>query len=690
MAATQPSIQNLFNITQNNAPSASWELKDITDYSSFGLLFSQVLGNFVLSSPIGIIHRNSNFASPDINGGTGDDVYTNPLQLSSNTLPVEGNYGWQYTIQVTSAITGVSSGTPGVFTIAGDRVDDILLAGIIEISGSTGNDGIYSVVNAVYDGINDETNVSVANVPDATVDGNLLYQLSYQGSFDYYFCKPELKLSVNVNCTASFAQGKDVTNYTIDSVIGQYSGIAPTSQSRVLRLAYPRGIQPAIPDVTSGSGVVVATPIYTGTWAFTLNVTTVYTLPNGLIIRISDTSTNEFDVDCANDVCQFSGCIQNLVDSYIKAKSDNYVRASELSNMLLSLTGEYMLYSIGVSCGNEEMVSSAVAAMRSIAKATGCDCCGDGTKKTPQLVIPIGGSGSGGSGQTVSVTTAGNGIEINPIIVGQTVQYELSLNYGIVSGQLAATQNEVLTGSLTDKFVTPATLKGWWGSGLIGNNRVAVTDGLGRFVGQAIGTAFNKNFGSGVGNVPAIGATLVPLRAVVTDASGNLITAGAAFKYELLYSSVSDVAIVANTTEQDLKTYTLPGGTLDTNEDFIQIRGLFSVVPAATDTLFSRVYFGSQNLFIGGANLVGYSQVAIVIRVYRTGVTTQLFTGEGVRSDRPTSLTVSSSFLLIQPYINTNQNLANNLVIKATGQSVIQGRAGAVVCKALTVEIFRK
>jgi hypothetical protein len=683
MAATQPSIQNTFEIIQNNASSADWLLKDITNYSAFGLSFSQILGSFVLSSPIGIIHSNNNFASPDIDGSVADDVYSNPLQLSSNTLPVEGNYGWQYTIRVSSVITGVTSGTPGIFTISGNRVDDILLAGIIEITGSTGTDGIYSVTNAVYDGINDETNVSVANAPDATVDGNLLYELSYQGSFDYYFCKPKLELSVNVSCAASVAQGKDVTNYTIDSAIGQYSGIAPTSQSRILRLAYPRGIQPPVPDVTSGSAVVTASPIYTGTWAFTLNVTNVYTLPNGLIIQISDTSTNEFDVDCANDVCQFSGCIQNLVDSYIKAKSDNYVRATELSNMLLSLTGEYMLYSIGVSCGNEQMVSSAVAAMRSIAKATGCDCCGDGIKKTPQLVIPIGGGSGGGSGQTVSVTTTGNGIAINPIIVGQSIQYELSLSYGVVSAQLAATQNEVLTGSVANKFVTPATLKGWWESGLIGSNRVAVTDGTGKFVGQAIGTAFNKNFGSSVGNVPAIGANLVPLRAVVTDASGNLITAGAAFKYELLYSSVSDVAIVANTTEQDLKTYTLPAGTLDTNEDFIQMRAEFSVVPAGADEIYARLYFGGQNLFVGGFGIVGYNQISIVVRVYRTGATAQLFTGEGVRRSIPAAL-------LVQQYVNTSEDLANNVVIKTTGQSVIQGRASAVVCKSLTVEIFRK
>lgn len=680
MAITQPVIQNRFQLNQDSTPSSDWRLTDATDYASFGLSFSQIEGVFLLSAPIGIIYNNTNFAAPDIDGSVVTDSFTIPLPLSSDGLPVQGAYGYQYKIRVTSPITVVTSGVNGDFSIAGDRADDINAAGVIEIVGSTGNDGIYSVVQATYDSLNNKTDVEVANVPDATADGDLLYELVIQGQFDFYFCQPEIELTSNVNCASSLVQGADVTNYTISSTIGQYSGIAPTTISRVLTLMYPRGIQPPIPDVVSPSATVLASPLYTGNWTLGLSVTADYQLPNGLQIQLIGYGSISFNADCANDVCQFSSCIENLVDSYGKAKSDNFVKAQEYANMLLSLVGEYMLYSIGISCGDSEMVSNSVAAMRGISKATGCDCCGDGTKKTPQLVIPLGGSSGGVSSQLISLLSSGNGIGISSSIVGTTVQYTLSLDYTQVTGNLTASQPETLAGVINNKYITPLRLKQWWGSGLIGNNRVAVSNGAGLIIGQTINTAFNRNFGVNPLDVPEIGSTLVGSRQVVTDAGGKLITTG--FKYELLSSSVSDVAIIANTSEQDLKTYTLPANTLDVNEDFIHIRAEFTMVPSNTDTIWARVYFGGQNLFVGGAG-VGYNQVTVELRIYRTGATAQLFTGEAIRRSIPAQV-------LSQLYTNTSSDLANPITIKTTGQSVVDGRAGAVVCKSLTVEIFRK
>lgn len=102
---------------------------------------------------------------PDPADSDGIRCYLHDSVANNDTLAVNIGTG-------TYAITAVNQGTK-TFSVA-DNVAPELTAGLVfEISGSTGNDGDYTVVSATWTGA--QTDVVVAEaIPDATVDGNLV------------------------------------------------------------------------------------------------------------------------------------------------------------------------------------------------------------------------------------------------------------------------------------------------------------------------------------------------------------------------------------------------------------------------------------------------------------------------------------------------------------------------------------
>ncbi|TFG98567.1 hypothetical protein E4H12_05675 [Candidatus Thorarchaeota archaeon] len=69
----------------------------------------------------------------------------------------------------TYAITAVVTGVGGVFTVAGDVTQNFNPGYKFTVSGSTGNDGVYTVASSLFTA---STAITVVeNVPDGTVDG---------------------------------------------------------------------------------------------------------------------------------------------------------------------------------------------------------------------------------------------------------------------------------------------------------------------------------------------------------------------------------------------------------------------------------------------------------------------------------------------------------------------------------------
>ena len=63
------------------------------------------------------------------------------------------------------------------FGIAGDVSADIVVGSMINVTGSTGNDGDYRVTAVAFNSPNTEITVTPA-VADATADGNLTYNFT--------------------------------------------------------------------------------------------------------------------------------------------------------------------------------------------------------------------------------------------------------------------------------------------------------------------------------------------------------------------------------------------------------------------------------------------------------------------------------------------------------------------------------
>lgn len=82
-----------------------------------------------------------------------------------------------FTNAVSHAIIGVNTGAAGTasFIVQGNRLADLGVGSSAEVTGSTGNDGIYTIrAGSAYDSNTDETTINVEEaIPDATADGNI-------------------------------------------------------------------------------------------------------------------------------------------------------------------------------------------------------------------------------------------------------------------------------------------------------------------------------------------------------------------------------------------------------------------------------------------------------------------------------------------------------------------------------------
>ncbi len=71
-------------------------------------------------------------------------------------------------------ITSVDTGN-NIFTVPGDRTDELVVDQAILVTKSTGNDGTYTISNLSYDSNNNETDITVSeNVSDSTADGIII------------------------------------------------------------------------------------------------------------------------------------------------------------------------------------------------------------------------------------------------------------------------------------------------------------------------------------------------------------------------------------------------------------------------------------------------------------------------------------------------------------------------------------
>lgn len=115
-------------------------------------------------------------AQADVTTGTNDTKAITPLKLKQRlqaigTVVQENS---AITPSGTAAIQSLLTGVGGTITVTGDITSHLTAGCIIEVTGSTGNDGMYVVASSSFGGGN--TSIVVEeNVASAVADGNVVY-----------------------------------------------------------------------------------------------------------------------------------------------------------------------------------------------------------------------------------------------------------------------------------------------------------------------------------------------------------------------------------------------------------------------------------------------------------------------------------------------------------------------------------
>lgn len=160
------------------------------------------------------------------------------------------------------------------------------------------------------------------------------------------------------------------------------------------------------------------------------------------------------------------------------------------------------------------------------------------------------------------------------------------------------------------------------------------------------------------------------------DAATARTTLGVNVCTRNLHTNVTAAPSTATSLEETIYTYTLPGATLGTNKDRVEI--VAAGIAAATGTTKRiRLYFGATTLFDGGVVVLTGTSFSIQAVVYRTGAATQvaiaMFSGD-------TTL-VTTTALETEP----TETLSGDVIIKLTSTVGAGAAANDVIGKLFMV-----
>lgn len=396
----------------------SFQFDDDTDYVSLSLSSDDVRGCFEVEDPNGnIIHNNTDFDSPDILGSSTLQYSGLALPLDTNEEIVQGDYTVTYSIVVDKPIIALNQGAK-TFTILGNYAAEITSSGSITVVRSTGNNATYTVVSAVFGGVNTVVTVTQA-IPNATVDGSIHYadQEVFTKEFTATYSDefPEIEIEVDVDCFCGTLVSTDATSY----------GSGATINSRTHTVVYPAALN--IADVVSSNAVVTISPIYTQTWTTIIETNLTYTLSTGVTVDVILTGSQETVVDCDLSLCQISCCLLALNNRYLNNKTANPPLAATYLAALNRAFQLVQLFKMAQECGQTTAAATALSEIRTVADCT--ENCGCGDNEEPSQIIPLCSAG----GATTAVVTAGTGITVTTTSSGTTVTYSVAISSSVMN-----------------------------------------------------------------------------------------------------------------------------------------------------------------------------------------------------------------------------------------------------------------
>jgi len=489
----------------NNSPK-NIKVSDTTDYPGQGINDANVNGVLKITAPGvgGIIHNNTSFGTPDIDPDVSLDYIGTNLPLDAQQAVLKGIYEFIYTIQITAAITSVTQGSK-IFQIAGDLVQHLPVGTTFKISGSTGNDGTYTVSTAVLNG--PDTDITVVEViPDATADGTFELEVSKTLEQDFSFDCPEAKIDYELDAFCGILKSIDDTSYG-----------NTTTLVRTHTLKHPLSVIPTPADQVSSLVTITVTPIFSpATYTTLISSVATYDFPDALQVVCLIEGTDEFEVSIDLSTCDLFCCLDKTYKRWQEQRKVNESQAVMTRQLLDDTFIAVQHFQNASKCGDNVRASEIYNDILDISGCEpGCSCDGEG----PTQVVPLCGP-SGGAASITVVDTCGNGILVTPNTIGDTTTYTLCLDQTIIDSLVGPQGIQGIQGPQGAQGIQgPGGIPGTNGTngsnGLNGNPGAAGAPGLGYLAGTTTSAA----------TIPSVFPTVIAFTGIAVDPNAYAIGA---------------------------------------------------------------------------------------------------------------------------------------------------------------------
>ncbi len=394
---------------------------DTSDYPSQGVTTADVLGNFKIIDPNGVVvWNNLNYGQQT---GTAQSGGATNIVLASGASATDNFYNNLYVIITGGTGSGQTrrvsayNGTTKIATVSvawgtnpdntstykfsfSDLVPQAALTNqtLINLSLSQGGVPIAGTYQITY-------TVKDINTGVYAVDAQ---------SFNFSFVAPAVDLTQQVNCLIPQLTAIDNTNYVVN-------GVTPTIV-RTHTLYPPASL--SLPPITGTGTDLAITNFYTpATYEHTLSSVLTYDFGT-YQVTVTVTGQQFINVTCSNDLCDIFCCVKTLWNNYIDNKVSNPTQANIYLSKLTQVTSIMELIRQAYECSQGDSVAPYIAEILQIANCTpGCGCTGNAP-------IPV--TGLGGNGTTV-VVSQGNGITVTSNTVGSTTTYTVSISNSILN-----------------------------------------------------------------------------------------------------------------------------------------------------------------------------------------------------------------------------------------------------------------
>lgn len=165
-----------------------------------------------------------------------------------------------------------------------------------------------------------------------------------------------------------------------------------------------------------------------------------------------------------------------------------------------------------------------------------------------------------------------------------------------------------------------------------------------------------------------------------TGGNSRKVKAGLLVGVYRLNSSTTSTGTPATTTETDLLSYTMPGGTLANNGSAIRVQAA-GTLAGTTRSRTVRFYFGSTVILSGATTTAANVLWRLDATIIRIDGTNQRITGTLYYG--PVALNVAATIIAST---STTETLSGSVVVKVTGQSAGSPVANDVVGNFFLVE----